>query len=60
MRVQKNFIREKKLKRKRDCRVTLGQSGLRVRAVRVPLSGGETETLITNVGEEQVGYTKTG
>jgi hypothetical protein len=56
MRVQKNFIREKKLKRKRDCRVTLGQSGLRVRAVRVPLSSGETETLITNVGEERIEY----
>jgi hypothetical protein len=56
MRVQKNFIREKKLKRKWDCRVTLGQSGLRVRAVRVPLSSGETETLITNVEKERIEY----
>ncbi|MDR2476446.1 MAG: hypothetical protein LBD18_01500 [Treponema sp.] len=40
----------------RDCRVTLGNSGLRVRAVRVPLSSGETETLVTNVGEEGIEY----
>jgi hypothetical protein len=56
MRAQKNFIREKQLKRKRDCRVTLGQSGLRVRAVRVPLAGGEVETLITNVDEGKIEY----
>jgi hypothetical protein len=34
MRAQKNFIRERELKRKRDCRVPLGNSGLRVRAAR--------------------------
>jgi hypothetical protein len=56
MRVQKNFIREKDLKGKRDCRVKLGESGLRVRAVRIELAGGEREILITNVGEERIEY----
>jgi hypothetical protein len=56
MRAQKNFILERELKGKRDCRVTLGNSGLRVRAVRIALAGGETETLVTNIGEERIAY----
>jgi hypothetical protein len=34
----------------------LGKSGLRVRAVRIAHDGGETETLITNVGEGKIEY----
>jgi hypothetical protein len=43
-------------KGKREGWVTLGKSGLRDRVVRIALACGETETLITNIGEEGIGY----
>jgi hypothetical protein len=56
MRVQKGFIREGKLGRAKEDWVTLGKSGWRVRAVRIPLGNGEEELLITNLAEGDMGY----
>jgi hypothetical protein len=56
MRVQKGFIRARELPKRRERWARLGKGGPRVRAIRIPLDGGETETLITNVGKEVLEY----
>ena len=56
MRVQKGFIREQEIKRKREWRIALGKTGLRVRVITIPLTTGEQEILITNLTEAEMEY----
>jgi IS4 transposase len=56
MRVQKGFIREEALGGAKEGRVMLGKTGLRVRAVRIPLTSGEDELLITNLTKAEMEY----
>jgi hypothetical protein len=56
MRIQKGFIRKRDMPGARDGWADLGKSGLRVRVIRIPLKSGEVETLITNLGEDQLEY----
>jgi IS4 transposase len=56
MRVQKGFIREAELAGKKDGWVRVGKAGHRVRVIQIPLSTGETETLITNLAKTEIEY----
>jgi hypothetical protein len=56
MRVQKGFIREEAPGGAKEGRVMLGKTGLRVRTVRIPLTGGEDELLITNLTKAEMEY----
>ena len=56
IRVPKGFIREGELKRAKEGRVSLGKTGLQVRAVRIPLTTGEQEILITNLTKAEMEY----
>jgi hypothetical protein len=51
MRIQKGFINETKLSDASDQWIALGKTGLQVRVIRVPLSSGEQELLITNLSD---------
>ena len=51
MRIQKGFIREWETKGEREGWAALGKTGLKVRAVRIPLEGGGQGILITNLAE---------
>jgi hypothetical protein len=44
------------LKRAKEDRVSLGKTGLQVRAVRIPLATGEQEILITNLAKAEMGH----
>jgi hypothetical protein len=56
MRVQKGFVRKEEIKGGKDGRVLLGKTGLQVRVVRIALTTGEEEMLITNLPKAQVEY----
>jgi hypothetical protein len=56
MRLQKGFIREEDLGGAKEGWVTLGKTGLHVRVIRVPLTTGELELLITNLTESEMEY----
>ena len=56
MRIQKGFIRNYKLGRKKEGWVPLGKTGIRVRLIEILLSSGELEMLITNIPETEIGY----
>jgi hypothetical protein len=56
MRVQKGFIRERDIEGVKDGLVRLGKTGLEVRAVRIVLTTGEEEILITSLPEAQIEY----
>jgi IS4 transposase len=56
MRARKGFVREHALRGGREGWVLLGKDGPRVRAVQIALKSGEIETLITNLGEEELDY----
>jgi hypothetical protein len=49
MRVRKGFIREEAPGGAKEDRVTLGKTGLQTRTVRLPLTSGEDELLVTNL-----------
>jgi hypothetical protein len=59
VRAWKGFVREE-LKGEGEGWVRLGNSGLRAREVRIARAGGETETLITNAGEDRIAYEAIG
>ena len=56
MRTQKGFMREWERSGAKEGWVELGKTGVRVRAIRIELACGETETLITNIGEGRLEY----
>jgi IS4 transposase len=56
IRVPKGFIREQELKGAREGRVSLRKTGRRVRAIRIALSSGEQEILITNLKKAEMEY----
>ena len=56
MRAQKGFIREQDIEGVKDGWVPLGKTGRQVRVIQIPLTSGELEILITNMGETEMEY----
>jgi ribosome-associated toxin RatA of RatAB toxin-antitoxin module len=56
MRTQKGFMRDWERSGAKEGWVELGKTDVRVRAIRLELACGETETLITNIGEGRLEY----
>jgi len=56
MRAQKGFIREQDIAGVKDGWVPLGKTGRQVRVIQIPLTSGELEILITNLGETEMEY----
>lgn len=56
IRMQKGFIPERDIKEDKDFRINLGKTGLQIRVIKVPLSTGEIEILLTNLPETEIEY----
>jgi len=56
MRVQQGFIWKQDREGMQDGWVLLGKTGWHVRVMQIPLTGGEREILITNLGEAPMAY----
>jgi hypothetical protein len=56
MRIWNGFIRERDMPGGRDGWADLGKSGPRARMIQLRLKSGERETLVTNLGEDQLDY----
>jgi hypothetical protein len=54
MRIQKGFIPERYMKEENDFRITNRKTGLQVRVIKILLSTGEIEVLVTNLSETEI------
>ena len=60
MRVWKGFVNEQELGESEEGWVSLGKTGRQVRLIRLELSSGEQELLVTNLTEKQMEYAAFG